>query len=180
MRSDMLDYPATMSSATRIGVISQDSDVGIATKLHLTIRIYNRFGTPSASRHKLSIHLSINRYGKTSVKPKKRVKVKPDRWCGWCGAFDGVGSNQGCWRCREAGSYRQWWESDADGTPWAVDRWSNSQNGRSVQDYLPPDVSLEDFEKAQSYLEAGYEISLYTIASRLGKLTAEERPTFNF
>jgi hypothetical protein len=94
MRSDMLDYPATMSSATRIGVISQDSDVGIATKLHLTIRIYNRFGTPSASRHKLSIHLSINRYGKTSVKPKKRVNVKPDRWCGWCGAFDGAAGRQ--------------------------------------------------------------------------------------
>ena len=45
---------------------------------------------------------------------------------------------------------------------------------------LLSDVTIEGFERAQSYLEAGNEISLYAIASRLGKLTVEERSTFDF
>jgi len=61
-----------------------------------------------------------------------------------------------------------------------VDRWPSSQIGDSVQNFLPPDVSIEDFETTQSYPEAGHEISLYIIASRLGKLTVEERSTFDF
>lgn len=47
-----------------------------------------------------------------------------------------------------------------------------------MQDYLPPGVSIEDFEEAQGYLEAGHQISLNVITSRLRKLTMEERSTF--
>ena len=95
--------------------------MGIATELDLLIPGYDSDGTPKTI-HLLNVELSIDKYGKSAIKPKMRVKVRPNRCCGYCGTFEVIGSNEGCWCCGSNGAI----QSDAYGTPWAADWWPNS------------------------------------------------------
>ena len=54
------------------------------------------------------------------------------------------------------------------------DRWQ----GQSVDEYLPPKVTIEDFEQTHALIKAEYQVSETAIASQLGKLTEEERSVF--
>lgn len=60
------------------------------------------------------------------------------------------------------------------GKAWDEDRWQS----QSVEDYLPPGVTIEDYEETRALKKADYAVSETVIASQLGKLTEEERSVF--
>lgn len=102
MRAQMLDYPTTMPSAARAAVMSQDSDLGIVTFLFSTVLEdeYEDMMSENFDDRHLTVHLGIDKHGRTSTKPRMRVMVLPNQWCAECGVFEGLDSeSEGHCRC---------------------------------------------------------------------------------
>ena len=126
---------------------------GNIQKAHDGIRIRHRHNETWSGKQQdryLELEMDIDKKGVSHLDHVRRVKIIPDEWCSSCGFFvpwDSMGRE-----CCNCGIPQETFRGHSE--PWNGNDW----DGRPLQNFLPGNVTEDDYYQAKTFADAGFRL----------------------